>query len=240
MDTSTYIALSGQNARQQQMDVLANNIANMSTPGFKAERMMFQEYVTKASNGGDTGSYVKSIGNVRDMSQGPIAHTGNPLDVAINGDGFLTVSTAAGTRYTRNGHLSLDTQRELITTSGNLVQNTGGAAIVIPQGAGEVSVSRDGTVSTAQGTIGKIAVVNFDNPQVMQELEQGLYTTDQTAQPAPKAALEQGAIEESNVQSVLEMTKLMENSREVTNAKNFTDGEHNRIKDAIDRLGKSV
>src|SRR5215469_13756093 len=105
MDTSTYIVLSGQFARQRQMDVLANNIANLSTPGFKGERTMFKEYVAKASGGTDPSSYVDIVGNARDMAQGPLTRTGNPLDVALNGDGFFAVTTAAGTQYTRNGHL---------------------------------------------------------------------------------------------------------------------------------------
>ena len=87
------------------MEVLANNIANLSTPGFKAERMMFQEYLTKPTDGSDPSSYVVSQGNARDMSQGPLTHTGNSLDVALNGAGFMTVATPSGNQYTRNGHL---------------------------------------------------------------------------------------------------------------------------------------
>jgi flagellar basal-body rod protein FlgF len=240
METSTYIALSGQNARQQQMDVLANNIANMSTPGFKAERMMFKEFMIKTPNGDDASSYVDTIGNARDMSQGPISHTGNPLDLALNGNGFLTVTTPNGNQYTRNGQLKLDTQGELVTSSGFVVQGDGGAPIVIPSGSGEITIDKDGTVATQQGTIGKVSVVNFDNPQTMNELQGGLYVTDQTAQPATGTTVEQGAIEESNVKPIVEMTQLMDTSRQVTNSKNFTDGEHNRLKNAIDRLGKTI
>ena len=120
------------------------------------------------------------------------------------------------------------------------MQGDGGAPIVIPSGSGEITIGKDGTVATQQGTIGKISVVNFDNPQTMNELQGGLYTTDQTSQPATGTTVEQGAVEESNVNPILEMTQLMETSRQVTNTKNFTDGEHNRIKNAIDRLGKTV
>ena len=122
MDTSTYIALSGQTVREHQMEVLANNIANLSTPGFKAEKMMFQEYLSKPTDGSDPSSYVVSQGNARDMSQGPLNHTGNPLDVALNGAGFLTVTTPSGDQYTRNGHLQIDTQGELVTSAGFVVQ----------------------------------------------------------------------------------------------------------------------
>jgi flagellar basal-body rod protein FlgF len=240
MDTSTYIALSGQNARQHQMEVLANNIANLSTPGFKAEKMMFQEYLSKPTDGSDPSSYVVSQGNARDMSQGPLNHTGNPLDVALNGAGFMTVTTPTGNQYTRNGHLQLDNQGELVTSAGLIVQGDGGSPIVIPAGAGSITIGKDGTVATDKQTIGKIAVVNFDNPQLLAETQSGLYTTTQTAQPATTTNVEQGTIEEANIQPVVEMTKLMNAAHEIGMAKNFADGEHTRIKNAIDRLGKTV
>jgi flagellar basal-body rod protein FlgF len=160
--------------------------------------------------------------------------------VALNGMGFMSVTTPGGTQYTRNGHLGLDAQGELVTSSGLPVQSDGGSAIVIPPGSGEITITRDGTVSTQLGTIGKIAVVNFDNPQIMNELQGGLYITDQAAQPATNTTVEQGTTEESNVTPIVEMTKLMDTSRQVTNTKNFTDGEHNRLKNAIDRLGKTI
>lgn len=239
MDNSTYIALSGQNARQQQMDVLANNIANLSTPGFKGEEMMFHEFLTGAS-GSDPSSYVNITGNARDMSQGPLTHTGNSLDLALNGPGFLTVSTPSGNEYTRDGQLTLDAQGQLVTMGGFVVQGDGGSPIVIPSGAGNVTIGTDGTVATAQGKIGKIPVVNFADPQNMAEQQGGLFTTTQTPQPITTTQVEQGTIEESNVQPIVEMTKLMDATHEITNSKNFADGEHNRIKNAIDRLGKTI
>ena len=141
MENSTYIALSGENARQQQMDVLSNNIANMSTPGFKAERTMFQEHMVKAQNGQNAGGsdFVDIIGNARDMSQGPISQTGNPLDVALNGEGFIPVTTPNGTEYTRDGHLSMDAQGELTTSTGLVLQGDGGAPIVVPSGSGQIT-----------------------------------------------------------------------------------------------------
>ncbi len=240
MDNSTYIALSGQTAREHQMEVLANNIANLSTPGFKAEKMMFQEYLTKPTDGSDPSSYVVSQGNARDMSQGPMSHTGNPLDVALNGAGFMTVTTPTGNQYTRNGHLQLDNQGELVTSAGMIVQGDGGSPIVIPAGAGSITIGKDGTVATDKQTIGKIAVVNFDNPQLLAETQSGLYTTSQTAQPVTGTNVEQGTIEDANIQPVVEMTKLMNAAHEISQAKNFADGEHTRIKNAIDRLGKTV
>jgi flagellar basal-body rod protein FlgF len=240
MENSTYIALSGQNAREHQMEVLSNNIANLSTPGFKGEKMMFQEFLTKPTDGSDPSSYVVSQGNARDMSQGTLTHTGNPLDVALSGSGFMTVTTPSGNQYTRNGHLQLDNQGELVTSAGFVVQGAGGSPIVIPSGSGQITIGKDGTVASEKQTIGKIAVVNFDNPQLLAETQGGLFTTDQTAQPATNTTVEQGTIEEANIQPVVEMTKLMDAAHQIGVAKNFADGEHTRLKNAIDRLGKTV
>jgi flagellar basal-body rod protein FlgF len=240
MENSTYIALSGQSAREHQMEVLSNNIANLSTPGFKGEKMMFQEYLTKPTDGSDPSSYVVSQGNARDMSQGPLTHTGNPLDVALNGNGFMTVTTPTGNQYTRNGHMQIDNQGELVTTSGFVVQGDGGSPIVIPSGTASITIGKDGTVATDKQTIGKIAVVNFDNPQAMLESQGGLFTTTQASIPATGTTVEQGTIEESNIQPVVEMTKLMDAAHQIGVAKNFADGEHTRLKNAIDRLGKTV
>ncbi|HEX4195270.1 MAG TPA: flagellar basal-body rod protein FlgF [Stellaceae bacterium] len=240
MENSTYIALSGQTAREHQMEVLANNIANLSTPGFKGEKMMFQEYLSKAPNGGDPSSYVVSQGNSRDMSQGNLTHTGNPLDVALDGAGFMTVTTPGGTQYTRNGHLQLDNQGELVTSAGFVVQGEGGSPIVIPSGTASITIGKDGTVATDKQTIGKISVVNFDNPQALAESQGGLYSTTQAPTPAAGTTVEQNTIEEANIQPVVEMTKLMDAAHQIGVAKNFADGEHTRLKNAIDRLGKTV
>lgn len=239
MDTSTYIALSGQFARDQEMAVLANNIANMSTPGFKAERMMFSEYLAN-SPGGNQISYVAQAGNNHDMSQGPLGHTGNSLDIALNGAGWLSVTTPNGTSYTRSGHFQLDPQGELVTSNGYLLQGDGGAALVVPAGAGEVTISPDGTVATRQGILGHIPVVTFDNPQLMTAEANGLYNTTEASQPIKTTQVVQGAVEDSNLQPVLAMTRLMSGAREMTAIKNFAEAENNRLKTAIERLGKTV
>jgi flagellar basal-body rod protein FlgF len=239
MDTTTYVALSGQFARDQEMAVMANNIANMSSPGFKAERMMFSEYLAQTL-AGNAISYVTQAGNNHDMSQGALSQTGNPLDVALNGDGWLAITTSNGTSYTRDGHLQLDAQGELITSNGNLLQGDGGAPIVVPPNSGTITIAPDGTVSTQQGTIGHIPVVAFANPQAMTAEANGLYDTTEAPQPVTNTQIMQGALEGSNIQPVLAITRLMNAAREMTAAKNFSDAENTRLKTAIERLGKTV
>ena len=239
MDTTTYIALSGEAAREQQMAVLANNIANMSTPGFKGERMLFSEYLANAA-GGSQIAYVTQAGNNHDMSEGPLKQTGNPLDIALNGAGWLAVTTPNGTEYTRSGHFQLDPQGEIITSSGYQLQNDTGGPIVVPADAGPVTIGADGTVATADGTIGHIPVVDFANPQLMVAQANGLYDTTETPQPVKTTTIAQGAIEDSNVQPILAMTQLLNAANELKAAKTFSDAENDRLKTAIEQLGKTV
>ena len=112
MENTSFIALSRQSALRRQMDVVANNVANMNTAGFKGERMMFVEHLVKSKGGekilGDRLSYVRDISTMRDLSDGPLEKTGNPLDLAITGDGYFMVQTDVGNQYTRNGRFQLD------------------------------------------------------------------------------------------------------------------------------------
>lgn len=241
MDLSTYIALSGQAARQRQMDVLANNIANMSTPGFKAERLMFSQYLVNSPNPMGSGiSYVTDAGNNRDMSQGPLTQTGNALDIGLNGDGWLAVTTPTGTSYTRDGHLQLDAQGELVTTDGDVLQGDGGAPIVVPPGSGKITINKDGTVSTQQGVIGHIPVVTFANEESMVAESNGLYNTNQAPQPTTTTQVMQGMVEGSNVQPILALTQLMDAAHQLTAAKDFSNAENTRLQNAIEQLGKTI
>ncbi len=238
MDAPSSVALSGQLVREQQMDVLANNIANLSTIGFKGQSMVFAEFLTSAN--GERAAYVKDAGTVRDWSQGPLTRTGNTLDVALQGAGFLEVETAAGTRYTRDGRMKLDAQGQLVDLDGDPVLGQGDQPILVPQGSAPVSISQDGTITSNTGNVGQLAVVSFDQLQGLEAETDGLFTTDEAPTQATDTKVVQGMVEESNVQPVLEMTRLMEASRAVGRAKTFQDNEADRHKNAIDRLAKTV
>jgi flagellar basal-body rod protein FlgF len=238
IDSGSSVALSGQIARDRQMDVLANNIANLSTTAFKGEEVMFATLLSTAS--GTAVKYVQDVGTVRDWSQGPLTTTGNALDVALQGQGFIEVQTAQGIRYTRDGRLKLDSTGQLVTLEGNAVLGDGQSPIAVPAGTTDITIGEDGTLSSPLGTVGKLAVVNFDNLQAVAADADGLYTTDQAPAPATNVRIEQGMIEGSNVQPITEMTRLMQASRAVGMAKTFQDNESDRHKNAIDRLAKTV
>jgi len=237
MENAGYIALSRQMALTREMDVIANNLANVTTPAFKGQTVRFQEFLDRAKDGTRL-SYVEDAGMPRDWSAGPLTSTGNPLDVAIHGDGFFVVSTPAGDRYTRKGHFEMDANRQLVSPDGEVVQGDSGP-ISVPQDAYDIAVAEDGTVSAKSPgspqttTLGKLRVVNFADPQALQEEAAGLYKTTATANPVANAHLVQGALEQSNVQPIIELTRMMSVSRNYEAAQQLVQSEHERIRKAI-------
>jgi flagellar basal-body rod protein FlgF len=237
MNDASQIALSAEIALMRRTDIIANNIANLSTNGYKGEHLLFAEYLNRTNDGG-IGSYVQPLGTVRDTSQGPLSQTGNPLDVAIEGDGYLAVQTPNGTRYTRNGHFQLDAQGEVVTSQGFPILSAGGAPIVVPNGAGAITIGQDGTVVTDQGNAGQIQIATFQNPQAMLATGNNFYSTDQAPGTPTSTKLVQGSLEQANVQPIIEITQLIATERAVSFAKDMSTTEGTRISNAIDRLGK--
>jgi flagellar basal-body rod protein FlgF len=243
MQNAADIALSGQMAVQRQMDVIANNLANASTPGFKGEEMLFSQYLVQPTGNSSPLAFVEDSGTARDLRQGPISKTNNPLDLAISGQGYFAVQTPLGARYTRNGHFQLDSQGEIVTTDGYQLIGASGQPIVVPQGGGGVTIAPDGTVSagqpgtTQQATIGTVQLVDFAVPQAVTPAANGLWVTDQTPQPAT-ATVQQGMLEGSNVQSVVELTRMLAVSRESGMVTSFLTEEDQRRNNAIDKLSQ--
>jgi flagellar basal-body rod protein FlgF len=185
-------------------------------------------------------SYVEDQGTVRDWRQGPLTKTDNPLDVALQGSGFLEVETAAGVRYTRDGRLKLDPTGQIVTLDGHAILGEGDRPIVVPSGAVGLTIGQDGTISGRNGTFGKLQVVDFPELQALTSEEDGRYATEQPAEPAADAKVLQGMVEEANAQPVIELTRLMAAARSIEAAKAFQDGESDRLKDGIERLAKTV
>lgn len=240
MQTATYVALSRQSVLGQSMDVLANNLANMSTTGFKSESPLFQEYLQPGPVKGQSISYVRSAGVVRDSSSGDLASTGNPLDVGIDGNGYFQVNTVDGPRYTRNGRFQIDSGRNLVTAQGNQVLNPAGQPITIPQGATSISIGADGSVATETGPVGKISLTSFANQQDLVAAGNGLYATSANPIPDTVSTMHQGSLESSNVKPIVAMTEMLDIQRSYTAAQNIIEGEDTRLKNAIDKLSKSA
>ncbi|HEX2592318.1 MAG TPA: flagellar basal-body rod protein FlgF [Rhizomicrobium sp.] len=242
MDNTLLVSLSHQLASYRSMDVIANNLANVSTPAFKREAVQFQEYVSQlpkaeGETAGQRVSFVQDRGVVRDLGEGKFETTNAPFDVAISGQGYFVVSTPNGDRYTRNGHFSLDADGKLITEDGNTVQGDGGEINIQPD-AGAITIAQDGTVSGAQGQIGKLRLVNFANERQMKKEGGSLYSTAEAPQAADTSTrLTQGMIETSNVQPVVEISHMIEVMRAYQATSNLSQSHEDLMRRAIDRLG---
>ena len=249
MANTLLIGLSRQLTLERQMDVVANNVANINTTGFKADRSLFQEYLMPVAHednfvGGDRRlSFVQDRATFHDFASGPSEQTKNPLDVAIAGTGFLVVQTPAGERYTRDGALQINNQGQLVTAGGNPVLGNSGPIVFQPTDK-QVSVASDGNVTVLEGTSridsvrGKLRVVSFAQAQNLQKEGSNLYSAGQgnAAQPNTTSKLRQGFVEKSNVNSVLEMSRMIEVTRTYTQISNLLQQQSDLHKTAIDKL----
>jgi flagellar basal-body rod protein FlgF len=243
MDNALLLGLQTQRVLQRRMDVVANNLANINTTGFKADAMVLQEDDdTDAHTDQDPRDirFVRDVGLTRDMSQGDIAHTGNPLDVAIQGDGFFMVQGSNGqTLYTRDGAFTLSSDGQLETSDGHPVLNSGGAPIQIDTTQGEdPQIGRDGAILVAGNEVGRIGVVNFAAPGALSKVGDNLWDAQNQTPTDFDGVLVQGALEGSNVRPVIELTRLIEISRAYQSAANIVSGTDDLRKRAIQTLGQ--
>lgn len=244
MENTAYIALSRQATLRREMSVIANNLANMNTSGFKGEKMMFVEHLTRSRGGhrilGDKLAYVRDIATVRDTTEGPLERTGNPLDVAIHNEGFFTVETPEGPRYTRAGRFQLDATGQLTTLRGEPVLSADGQPFFFSPEDTNITIARDGTISTENGTLGRLGIVNFENFHELREISGGLYTTEQLPQQVEQPEVVQFMVEGSNVEPIIEMTRMIEVNRAYASVKRMIDTENQRIRKAVDEFTKPV
>ena len=247
MDNSVLVALSRQVALARELDVVANNIANVNTTGYKADGSLFEEFLNSAARAGQSGgsvSFVRDRGVWHDMSQGPIERTGNSLDVAIDGKGFLAVQTPGGERYTRNGSMQINATGQLVTSDGNPVLGDGGPIAFQPNDR-QISISHDGTISVREGNSkvdsvrGKLRLVTFANPQQLQKDGSSTFNAaGVTPQSAATAGVVQGAIEKSNVRGVAEMSRMIEITRSYTQIANLLQQQNDLGTAALDKLAE--
>ena len=226
MQNALLVGLSRQVALSRELDVVANNIANINTTGYKADGSLFEEYLSSAArsdpNQGRV-SFVRDRGTWHDLSAGPIERTGNPLNVAIDGNAFLVVQTVRGERYTRNGALQINGEGQLVTSEGDAVLGDAGPIQFQPTD-NSISISRDGIISAREGNSkvdslrGSLRLVAFESAQQLQKDGGSAFATVGGAQPQPAKAVRliQGSIEKSNVRGVVEMSRMIEITRSYT------------------------
>ena len=244
MENPTYIALSRLDAQQRTMDVIANNIANANTVGYQAQRVLFSDFMVQQQGvntapGGEALAFTQDLATYRDHSAGALTQTGNPLDLALGGDGYFTVATPNGPRLTRAGRFGLLTDGTIADASGNALLDTTGNPIQLPAGDSRVQVAADGTISDESGRIAKIGVVEVSDQNKMVPEGGKLYRNDASTRQATRPQVVEGAVEESNVQPISELTQMMQAEREFQFVTQFVQSESDRQQNTIDKISQS-
>ena len=243
MENVGYLAYSRAALLERATDVSTNNIANANTTGFRASQTIFESYVVDAKSGSDVTSISYGIdkGTISDLTAGALHRTGNPLDVAVSGDGWLGYMTAAGqTALGRDGSLMMTAQGDLTTASGDRILDVGGAPINIPPGTTDLTIARDGTISAGNGdVIAQIGV--FDAPDIASWKKLGgsmLVPRDGGVDfnPVLEPTLMQGHVEQSNVNSIMEMARLVDLQRAYEQSMTLASTADQLRKETLSRL----
>jgi flagellar basal-body rod protein FlgF len=240
MDITTALAASRLIAQQRAMDITANNIANANTPGYRTERVVFSDYIdkqtgTKSPPGIKSISYTHDRATYREPQPGSVTHTGNTYDLALTSDGYFTVNTKNGPRLTRDGRFGPMPDGTLADASGNAVLDTNGKPLQIPATDTRITIASDGSVSTESGQIGKIGVVQTD-PMKLQAEGATHFIAGAPTTPVAAPGIVQGAMEGSNVQPVLEVTRMLDNERQFQFVTQLVQAEGDRQQNAIEKL----
>jgi flagellar basal-body rod protein FlgF len=244
MDNTLYVGLSRQMVLRRELDIVANNIANADTNGFKVESLMTKETPGPPAFTAEGPRPVKFVGEdgvARDFGQGGLRRTDAPFDVAIEGQGFFKVNTKAGERYTRDGHFRTDDTGRMTTQAGDVLADEGGGEITIDvQKPGEISISADGVVSQGAERIGKVGVFKFDSLSALEKTGDNLYqnASNQQAVAAPDAKVRQGMLESSNVNPIVQITRMIEVNRAYEQVSQMISAESDLSRNSVARLGR--
>ncbi len=239
MENAILVAMSHQIANRRSLDIVANNIANMNTTGFKAENVLFEQILQEVGSGNEVGntiSFVQDKSVYRNFSDGALTQTGGAIDVALSGPGFFVVDTPQGQRYTRNGNFQLGEDGSLVTSEKHPVLDINGEPIVIGPDEANIEIAKDGSIETSFGPKGMLNVVTFDNINDMRKVGSSMYETDQEPFPADNVTVHQGMIETSNVQPILEVTRMIEYSRAYQSAASVISDAEDLQRRAVDEL----
>jgi flagellar basal-body rod protein FlgF len=221
MSDGIYCAVSGAISQQRQLDVVANNIANAGSVGYRGDRVAFREALAQARGPAQPAASLRYVTVSRvqtDTTQGGLKQTGNPLDLALQGDGYFTIETPQGVRYSRAGSFVLDAQGVLRTPSGNAVLSASGKKpqpITIGTRAATITISPNGTVSADGVSVGQLKIVRFASPDALIKEGATLFSTQPDATPvnADETEIAQGFVESSNVNAVGSLNDLINANR---------------------------
>ncbi|MFC7702611.1 flagellar hook-basal body complex protein [Plastorhodobacter daqingensis] len=238
MDNANYTSLTRQSGLMREMQIVAHNIANISTTGFRKEGIVFSEFVRRLE--GDEPSLSMALANGRHISlrQGGLTQTNGTFDFAIEGDGFFLVETPQGERLTRAGHFTPNAEGELVTPDGYRLLDGGGAPIFIPPDAAKVALGTDGTLSADGLAFAQVGVFVPADPLGLQREAGTLFRSPAGTEPLEGARLVQGYLEESNVDPIAEVARMIEVQRAYELGQSFIEREDERIRAVVQALGK--
>lgn len=233
MESAGYTTLTRQTGLLRELQVVANNIANAATTGYRQEGLIFSEFV-KQTEGGPSLSMAR--GNVRmtSMLQGPLAPTGGMLDLAIEGEGFFLIETPSGERLTRAGNFTLSAQGDLVTPDGFRVLDAGGAPVFIPPDATNIGLSPDGTLSDNGRPLAQIGLVRPVDGFAMVREDGVMFRADGEIEPVEEGRIHQGFLEGANVDPIGQVARMIEVQRAYEMGQSFLDSEHERVTSALD------
>lgn len=236
MDTSVYVTLSRQSGLANELQAVANNVANMSTAGYRREGLVFAEMVEALEVEGGSVAMTDAHARITAMSQGALAATGGQFDLAIDGPGFFMVETQDGPRLTRAGAFTPNEGGELVNMGGHRLLDEGGAPIFVPPDAKQVAIAGDGTLTADGVAMARVGRVAVDDPSALTRQDGVLFRTDAPLRPVEDGEIRQGFLEGSNVNAVAEISRMIEVQRAYEAGQKLLDREDERIRQVIDTL----
>jgi len=243
MENSTYVGVSGQISLARRLETIAHNMANVNTPGFRAEALKFASLTSpRAENNGADLSFVSAGKSYISLERGAITQSGNPLDVAIKGDAYLAMQTPAGKAYSRDGRLAMTSDGGLVSVQGYPVLDGGGAPLQLDVQAGLPTIGADGSITQNGKLIGALGLFQFQPDSQLRYGPNSSLIPDKEPMPVvddPQFGVMQGYIESSNVNGVIEMTRLIDVSRAFERVEALLRGQEDVSRKAIETLGQT-
>lgn len=239
MENAVYSTLNRQSGLMAEMRAVANNIANISTTGFRKEGVIFAEHVADLGRDEPSLSLATAEGRMVNLAQGTLAKTGGTFDLAIEGDGFFQIETPDGPRLTRSGAFTPSPEGELVTADGYRLLDLGGAPVFVPTDAGAVAVAEDGTVAAGGAPVAQIGLFLPTDPAGLLHAGGTRFESTGGVEPLESGKMFQGFLENSNVDPVAEIARMIEVQRAYEMGQGFLDAEDQRIRGVIQTLGRS-
>jgi flagellar basal-body rod protein FlgF len=237
MDNAGYTTLTRQSGLLQEMQVVAHNIANMSTTGFRAEGVIFAEHVRALEGEAGSLSMARAAGRSISPRQGGLERTGSPFHMAIEGEGYFLVETPEGEALTRAGNFLRNAVGDLVTPDGHRLLDAGGAPIFVPPDAASVSLSQDGTLGADGQPLARIGLWRPVDPADLTRQSGVLFTARGGVEPVAETVLVQGAVERSNVDAITQIARMIEVQRAYEMGQSFLDAENERQRDFLRTAG---